>query len=435
MTDTPNTLTVENIPVTSLKPHARNARTHSKEQIRQIARSIETFGWTNPVLADREGGVIAGHGRLEAAKLLNLAEVPVIRIEHMSEAQKRAYRIADNRLAELAGWDHDILAIEFGELLAMDLDFEITDTGFETAEIDLMIAGTGADEPDAAPDEPVPAIDRSVAAVTAKGDLWALGAHRLLCGNALVRADYERLMAGEQARMVFTDPPYNVPVRGHVSGLGAAVHDEFAMASGEMDEAAFIAFLETALGEMARVSLDGALHFVCMDWRHQLELLTAGRRVYTEQKNLCVWAKTNAGMGSLYRSQHELVLLFKKGHAPHINNVELGVHGRYRTNLWTFAGQNGLEADRGEALAIHPTVKPIAMVEEAIRDVSHHGEIVLDGFAGSGTTLLAAESTGRRAFALEIDPHYCDTILKRFRAATGIEPVHVASGLTFGELS
>lgn len=415
-----------------LKPYDRNARTHSKKQIRQIADSIEEFGFTNPVLIDGTGRIIAGHGRVAAAKLLGIDEVPTIRLENMSEVEIRAYVIADNRLAELADWDDEILAIELQALVELDFDVEVT--GFETAEIDLLI--DGLDVPGAIDDgDRIPEVDPSASRVTQAGDLWLLGRHRLLCGDATKRESFERLMAGERAQMVFTDPPYNVPIDGHVCGLGRIRHAEFAMASGEMSEAEFTGFLETVLGHLAAHSADGALHFVCMDWRHVYELLSASRETYGEMKNLCVWAKTNAGMGSLYRSQHELVFVFKNGSAPHVNNVELGRHGRYRTNIWQYAGVNALGAERDDELAMHPTVKPVALVADAIRDCSRRGDIVLDAFGGSGTTLVAAERAGRRGYAIEIDPLYVDVTLERFRATFGEEPVHEASGLTFSELS
>ena len=415
-----------------LKPYDRNARTHSKKQIRQIADSIERFGWTNPVLIDGQDQIVAGHGRVAAAKRLGIKAVPTIRLETMSEVEIRAYVIADNRLAELADWDDEILAIELQALVELDFDVEVT--GFETAEIDLLIDGLDAagaiDDGDR-----IPEVDPSASRVTQAGDLWRLGRHRLLCGDATKRKSFERLMAGERAQMVFTDPPYNVPIDGHVCGLGRIRHAEFAMASGEMSEAEFTGFLETVLGHLAAHSADGALHFVCMDWRHVYELLSASRETYGEMKNLCVWAKTNAGMGSLYRSQHELVFVFKNGSAPHVNNVELGRHGRYRTNVWRYAGVNALGADRDDALAMHPTVKPVALVADAIRDCSRRGDIVLDAFGGSGTTLIAAERAGRRGYAIEIDPLYVDVTLERFRTTFGEEPVHEASGLTFSELS
>jgi len=410
----------------SLKPNPGNARTHSPKQVGQIAASIRAFGFNNPVLVDSEDTIIAGHGRVEAARLLGMECVPTLRLEHLTDAQKRAYIIADNRLAELAGWDDEILAIELQHLLEVDIDFEITDIGFETAEIDLMLSDQAqvAGEPDPADDVSQVESGPSVAAL---GDLWLLGPHRLYCGDALSEVSYLTLMDGEKAQMAFTDPPYNVPIAGHVSGLGKAKHAEFAMASGEMSEAQFTRFLTGALRQLAAASMDGSIHFVCMDWRHLLELMRAGRIAYSELKNLCVWAKDNGGMGSLYRSQHELVAVFKSGAAPHINNIELGKHGRYRTNVWSYPGLSGFQAGRDEKLAMHPTVKPVGLVADAILDCSKRHGIILDPFAGSGTTLIAAQRTGRRCFAMELDPSFVDVALRRFRHVTGIEPVCAAT--------
>lgn len=433
MSDTIRELGVETVPVSTLEPFARNPRTHTKKQIRQIARSIETFGWTNPILIDGAGGVIAGHGRLEAAKLLGIERVPIIRLADMSEAQIRAYVIADNRLAELAGWDDDLLAIELQALTEIDLDFDIEIIGFETAEIDTLIAGLDSSDGDDEADR-LPEIDDSTPPTSQPGDLWLLGQHRLLCADATKAESYTKLMNGDQAQMAFTDPPYNVPIDGHVCGLGAVKHAEFAMAAGEMSESEFTAFLQTVLGHMVAHSGEGAIHFVCMDWRHVYELLGAGRKVYDDLKNICVWNKTNGGMGSLYRSKHELVAVYKSGHAPHINNIELGAHGRYRTNVWDYAGVNSFGAERDAALAMHPTVKPVALVADAIKDCSRRGGIVLDTFAGSGTTLIAAERTARRGYGMELDPKYVDAALARYRDLFGEEAVHAETGLTSSDL-
>lgn len=421
----------ETILVSALRPFANNPRTHSNKQVRQIAESIRAFGWTNPILVDDANGVIAGHGRLEAAKLLGLVEVPTIRLSKMNAAQKRAYVIADNKLAENAGWDADLLRIELGGLLETELDFSIDVIGFETAEIDLLMQDSEtADDLD----DEIPPIDPGPP-TSEPGDLWMLGEHRLYCGDALDAVSYETVLGGERAQAVFTDPPYNVRIDGNVCGNGAVSHDEFVMASGEMSQAEFTAFLSSVFERLATFSIDGSLHFICMDWRHCFELLTAGRSTYSELKNLCVWNKTNGGMGSLYRSKHELVFVFKHGVAPHINNVELGRFGRNRTNVWDYAGVNAFGGARLEDLADHPTVKPVAMVADAILDVTKRGGLVLDPFCGSGSTILAAEKTGRHAAAIELDPKYVDVAIKRFEAATGVQAVHAKYGLPFNEVA
>lgn len=425
-----NPLSITNLSPAELRPSRRNSRTHSPKQIQQIAESIKRFGFNNPVLLDDAGEIIAGHGRVEAARLLELPSVPTVRLSHLSEAEVRAYRIADNRLAELAGWDEELLALEFGELLELDLDFDLSITGFEFGQIDALLSEDGKAED---PLDAAPIVDRQAPPVTRAGDLWRIGPHRLFCGDATELLSYERLLGGEKAQLVFTDPPYNVPIDGHVCGLGSVKHREFAMASGEMSSPEFSRFLEGVFRNLAGSSADGAIQFVCMDWRHMPEILGAGGSAFTELKNLCVWAKTNGGMGSLYRSQHELVFVFKSGSGKHINNVELGRHGRYRTNVWTYAGINSFGAGRDVDLADHPTVKPVALVADAILDCSRPNGIVLDPFAGSGTTLLAAHKTRRRGFGIELDPAYCDVVLKRM-AAAGLEPVEESSGLTFCEL-
>lgn len=424
-------LSIDYIEPGLLKPNARNARTHSAKQIAQIAASIAEFGFTVPVLIDAGNKVIAGHGRLTAAVKLGMTRVPTVRLDHLTPEQLRAYAIADNQLALNAGWDTEMLRLELGELQALDLDFDLTLTGFDWPEIDLLInPAADAGGPDPLDEVPEP----EEVAVTRPGDIWAVGPHRLICGDATSADTYAALMGEDRARMVFSDPPYNVPIAGHVSGLGKIRHREFAMASGEMSRDGFTDFLTTVFGHLAAWSVDGALHYQCMDWRHMSEILAAGEEAYGECKNLCVWTKTNGGMGSLYRSQHELVFVFKAGTAPHINNVELGRHGRYRTNVWPYAGANSFGATRDDDLAMHPTVKPVAMVADAILDASRPKDIVLDAFAGSGTTLVAAHRTKRRGYGIELDPVYCDVILKRLHRVTGIEPVHVATGHTFAEI-
>lgn len=341
----------------------------------------------------------------------------------------RAYRITDNRLAELAGWDPSMLNIEFQDIEVLDSDFDLTLTGFEMGEIDVLL-GLPPDETPETVEDP----DLVVPAVTQLGDLWLIGDHRLICGDARDPDVLKSVMNGDTAQMVFTDPPYNVPISGHVCGQGKVQHREFAMASGEMSEEGFRAFLGTVLGNLASVSTPSAIHYVCMDWRHMEDVSAVGRETYAELKNLCVWAKTNAGMGSFYRSQHELVFVFKCDGGPHINNFGLGEHGRHRSNVWTYAGVNTFRKDRMEDLVAHPTVKPIQMVMDAVLDCSHRGGIVLDAFVGSGTTLLAAARTGRQGYGVEIDPHYVDLTLARLHAETGGTPILDATFETFDEV-
>lgn len=420
--------------ISDLRPRATNPRTHSKKQLEQIAASLLRFGFTNPILIDDDDGIIAGHGRVEAARLIDLTEVPTVRLANMSEADRRAYVIADNKLAENAGWDLDLLGSEFKYLSELDFDLDLSLTGFEFAEIDGLISEASLERE--APD-PADALPKQVSgpAITQPGDIWEIGSHRLICGDALAPETYAALLGVEKAAMIFSDPPYNVPIDGHVSGLGKVRHREFPMASGEMSSEEFTSFLANVFCLLAKHSVDGAIHFQCMDWRHAKEMLAAGAVGYHELKNLCVWAKTNAGMGSLYRSAHELVFLFKSGTAPHVNNVELGKHGRYRTNIWSYAGANGFGASRDQDLAMHPTVKPVALIADAILDCSRRTDIVLDPFCGSGTTLVAAQKTGRRGYGIELDPLYCDTIVRRMRDTYKLEAVLAGDGRIFDEVS
>ncbi len=354
------------------------------------------------------------NGRVLAARGLGFSTVPTIRLSHLSADERRAYVLADNKLAENAGWDLEILAIELQALV--DLDFDVELTGFSLAEIDITIdQGKGVPANDVADRVPEPLGDP----VSQLGDLWILGEHRLLCGDSRAADDIAKLMGDDVADLIFTDPPYNVAIDGNVGGLGSVHHRDFAFASGEMSTDQFTDFLKQTLGNAAAVTKDGAIAFVCMDWRHMRELQDAGLAVFTEVKNLCVWNKTNGGMGTFYRSKHELIFVFKLGTLPHTNSFGLGDTGRYRTNVWDYAGVSSLGADRGETLAMHPTVKPVALVADAIKDCSRRNEIVLDIFGGSGSTLIAAETTGRRARLLEFDPLYCDTTIRRWQAFTG----------------
>jgi DNA modification methylase len=383
-------------------------------------------------LTDDLGGIIAGHGRYQAASVLGLEQVPTVRLSAMSEAEIRAYVIADNRLAENAGWDRALLGLELQYLTELEVDFDATVTGFESPEIDFLI---GELSPAANDNDPADALMEVAAgpAVSRLGDVWKIGKHRLICGDSTKPETYQSLLGDARAQMVFTDPPYNVPISGHVGGLGTIQHREFAMASGEMSQAEFTGFLQCVFSHLATFSVDGSIHFQCMDWRHVPEILAAGNVAYTDLKNICVWAKNNGGMGSLYRSQHEFVFVFKSGTAPHTNNVELGKHGRYRTNVWNYAGVNSFGEDRGD-LSLHPTVKPVAMVADAIRDCSNRKDIILDAFLGSGTTLIAAEKTGRRGYGVEIDPQYCDVTIRRLLTVCGLEAVLEATGQRFAEV-
>ena len=414
-----------------IRPYSRNARLHNDKHVCQIANSITEFDFTNPLLVDEDNVLLAGHGRLLAAKKLGLDSVPCVRIDYLTDAQKRAYRITDNQLTINGDWDRDLLGLELKDL--SDLDFDLDVIGFETAELDVLIQGQSDDlmEYDHADD--MPDVDVGYI-VSQSGDLWRLGQHLIYCGDALKLESFEKLMSdGLLAQMVFADAPYNVPVDGHVCGAGRVHHDEFAMASGEMSREQFIQFLRTAFTNLRDWSVDGSLHYLCMDWRHIIEITAACDDVYTEMKNLCVWNKASGGMGSLYRSKHELIFVYKNGRAPHINNVELGANGRYRTNVWDYPGVNSFGENRDD-LKLLPTVKNVQMVADAIMDVTNRGDVVLDSFLGSGTTLLACERVGRVCRGIEIEPKYVDVAILRWQKLTGKNAVNVGLERTYNEL-
>ncbi|UVO50172.1 site-specific DNA-methyltransferase [Sphingomonas sp. SUN019] len=427
-------LKIEYLPVAALTPDPKNARKHSKKQITLLAANIREFGFTNPLLIDEKQQVIAGHARLEAAASVPLERVPCVKIDGLTNTARMALAIADNKIGDMSTFDLEILSATLADLEMLDFNVELT--GFETAEIDLLLDQSATTSRSSAPDpaDVVEPIDPNAAAVSSVGDLWMLGDHRLLCGDALSAGSFSQLLGNELADLIFSDPPYNVPIDKNVSGLGRVRHREFAMAAGEMSSREFTNFLSTALGLMAKFSRDGSIHYVCMDFRHIGELLEAGGSAYDELKNMCVWVKGSGGMGSLYRSEHELVFVFKKGNAPHINNVQLGKFGRYRTNVWRYPGLNSFGRQRNEELASHPTVKPVSLVADAIRDCSNRGGLVLDAFAGSGTTIIAAERTRRRAAAIELDPLYVDTAVRRWERFTGRAATLNGDGRTFAEV-
>lgn len=429
-------MTVEYLPIHEIVNDKRNPRQHSHRQISEIANSIKAFGFNVPILIDQRNKILAGHGRLLAAQHLSLNEIPCIRLNTLTKAQARAFAIADNKLCENATWNTQLLGEIFVELNALDLDFSLEDTGFTMSEIDLHIEGLNLTQNETDAANKLPDFSDQPA-VSEPGDLWLLGKHRIFCGNALDIQSYACLMQGKQAQLVFTDPPYNVPIVGHVTGKGMVQHREFAMASGEMTDVEFITFLRDTLKLLAANSQQGSIHYICMDWRHVGELMAAGNAIYSELKNICVWVKDNGGMGSLYRSQHELIFVFKHGSAKHQNNIELGKYGRYRTNVWNCPGANSLsrQGQEGNLLALHPTVKPVTLIADAILDCSARGDVVLDCFLGSGSTLLAAERVGRIAYGMELDPIYVDTAIRRWQTYCGDHATHAATGENFNTIA
>lgn len=421
---------IEVVDIATLRPYKNNARTHPKKQVKQIYHSLKRYGWTQPILITEDNEIVCGHGRWEAARLIGLKIVPIIRLSQLTPLQVRAYRLADNKIAQNAGWNNELLAVEHSALI--ELDCAIEDTGFTITEVDSLLADAHEASLRSAggPDDDIPAMPER--AITRPGDIWNFAdRHRLICADSRMLESFRNLLCAETAALIFTDPPYNVPIDGHVCGLGRIRHREFAMGVGEMPTHVFIDFLQRTLGHSAAYSRNGAIAFVCMDWRHLGDIISAGQAVFAELKNICVWNKTNGGMGSFYRSKHEHILVFKVGNAPHTNNFGLGDTGRYRTNVWDYDGVNSFKRSRSDELAMHPTVKPVALVADAIKDCSRRGEIVLDCFAGSGTTLIAAEKTGRRARLIEYDPHYCDVVVRRFQQVTGTSVTLVETGQDF----
>ena len=416
-------------PIGDLKKYPGNPRRHPESQIAGLMKSIRRF-WTNPILIDETGTILAGHGRWEAARRLGMTEVPTITVSGLNDSDKRAVVIADNRLPEQAVWDFDLLRGHFQDLIKLDFDVELT--GFSTGEIDLLIDGSQQSLA-ADPADDLAGLCPEGPAVSRFGDVWALGRHRLVCGDAQHSETYKRLLQGELAEMIVTDPPYNIRIDGHAMGRGKVRHREFAMASGEMSAAAFKAFLNRFILRTISSSREGAIHYIFMDWRHLHELLGAALPLYSEWKNLLVWNKANAGQGSFYRSKHELIAVFKSGTGPHINNFRLGAQGRYRTNVLDYPSVNSFDPARRGDLELHPTVKPVALIADLIRDCSRRNGVILDPFGGSGTTILAAERTGRVARVIELDPLYVDVAIRRWQKITGFPARHAQTRVTFAD--
>jgi DNA modification methylase len=424
---TPNDLRVEMTRIGDLHANPNNARTHNRKSRRAILASIRRFGFLVPIIVDRQNMIVAGNGRYLACVEGGIDEVPVIRADLLTPEDYRAFALAENRVAELSGWDENILAAELNALFESGYEIEVT--GFTTADLDFSL-------PDAKSEklEQVLLPDLAAKAVSRRGDLWRIGPHRLYCGDSRLAESYETLLEGELAAMVFADAPYGVRIAGNVSGLGKVVHREFEMMSGEQTPAELTAFLRACFRNCVRFSQPASIHYQCMDWRHMREMLDAADGVYSELKNVAVWVKPSAGMGTFYRSRHEFIFIFKSGKGKHKNNFGLGDTGRSRSNVWEYQGASGFHKGRKRDLEDHPTIKNTALVADAILDCSDRNDLILDPFSGSATTLLAAHKTGRRGAAIEIDPLYVDTSLRRLADATGLTPVH-ANGRTFDEVA
>jgi DNA modification methylase len=419
-------LRIELYPVNELKTHARRLRKSDPAHVREIANSIRTLGFNVPLLVGKDNIIVDGDARLEAGKLLGLSSVPCIRVDHLDETEQRLLRLAVNRLGEKGTWDLEELEAEFKELVIADAPIEIS--GFGTDEIDQVLLGTNQDGPEIGDLAPLP----DATAIARVGDMFLLGSHYLICGDSTDPAVVKRLMRNDVARIVLTDEPFNVSIGGHVTG---GEHREFVMASGEMTDAQFLDFNQKWMGSVLPYLVDGGILGTFIDWRGLHIAHVAATALDLMPLNLVVWAKTNAGMGSLYRSQHELLPLFKKGQAAHVNNIALGKRGRHRSNLWIYPGASSLGSDARTGLLDHPTVKPTAMLEDALIDLTNRGDIVLDPFLGSGSTLMAAERTGRICCGIELDPLYIDVIIRRYEAATGKASIFVETGEPFAAVA
>jgi DNA modification methylase len=426
-----NSIEIQYLPIGRVTPSPHRARVHNSQQRRKLESVLRRFGQVAPIIVDMDNVIVDGHAIHEGLRELGYDEIAVITVLNRTPAEIRALRLALNRIPQDARWDNEQLRAEFETLLELGFDLDLT--GFDVVEIDMalsidMAGANTVEEEDAEDLEP-----RTAAPVAQPGDVWQLGDHVVGCGDARDAGLLTSLVGNRQAAVVFTDPPYNVRIDGFVSGLGKTHHREFAMAAGEMQPDEFAAFLGDFIVALKAVLADGAILYVCMDWRHIGELTSAARQQELEFKNLCVWVKSNAGMGSFYRSQHELVFVFKHGTGPHRNNFGLGERGRTRSNVWQYRGVNTFGKERMELLGSHPTVKPVTMIADALRDVSRRGDLVVDPFLGSGSTLIAAEDTGRVCVGVEFDPGYVDVAIRRWQKRTGKDAVHAATGELFNK--
>lgn len=404
------------MPTAVLQPAPRRVRKKSLLQTERLIASILEYGFVGAILVQGQH-VVDGHVRHAAMIGLGEELIPTIDVSHLDGAQVEALQISMNRIAETGEWDMPVL-----QEVLIDLDkagFDLTVTGFSKQEADIILMDDEGDEPEILPDM------ADIEPITQFGDMWLLGDHRLVCANSLDPVSYKGLLEGGLATAAFTDMPYNVKIEGNVSGLGKVKHGEFQMASGEMSPAEFDAFMATALGHIADHVIPGGVIFSCMDWRHDTDMVIAARSVGLNLLNKCIWDKGSGGMGGFYRSRYEVVAVFSSKTSPVINNIALGRHGKDRSNCWSYPGANVRGSSAAKALKDHPTPKNVEMVADAILDVTHRGDIVLDPFMGSGTTIMAAEKTGRRAFGIELEPRFVDLAVRRWEMATGKRAVRI----------
>ena len=415
----PSNNNLQMVDIESIILRSKSLRKHSKKQLQKLKNAINKVGYVNSILLDEKYNILAGELRLFAAKELGFTQIPAIILENLTPEEIEAIRILDNRIAEDGEWNFENLKDEIEKLMKFDITFE--DLGFDTVDYDeiFLIKNSGENKVHDTDKEDESWLDVNIPTKVKTGDLWRLGDHFIFCGDSLNDKSFEILMRGELAKIVVTDPPYNCKIKGHVCGLGKTQHEEFAMASGEMTDSEFAEFISKFMQNLVKFSCDGSLSYIFMDWVGVKLLLTQGKKHYSELKNITVWNKGVGGMGAFYRSQHEMVPIFKNGKAKHQNHIQLGKNGRYRTNVWDYSGIRVTNPGSLDLLRLHPTVKPVAMLHDILLDASSKNDVVLDCFGGSGSTLIAAERCKRRARLIEISPRYCDVIIYRWRQETG----------------
>ncbi len=420
-------LQVRSVDIALLEMPAHETRKVTDERVETFVQLIARYGFVQPILV-KGVKLIDGVARLAAARKLRLGQVPAIDVQHLSDAEVRTLRLALNRSQDGAEWDIDELKLEFLELIELEVD--LSDTGFTLAEQDIILLddGDGDERVSEEPEEP------TGDPVSQLGDIWLLGGHRVICGNALEEAVHNALLDGDKAAAVVTDPPYNVAIKGNVSGLGKKVHEEFVMASGELDDTGWQTFLDTLMVRLCASTASGAVLYVLMDWRSTHRVQSAGLAAGLNLINKVIWFKESGGMGSLYRSSYEEIPVFCNGKTPRVNNVALGKYGRDRMNTWVMPGANRRGSSANEMLHLHATPKPVELCVDAILDVTNSGDLVLDAFLGSGTTLIAAEKTGRVCRGIELDPKFVDVSIVRWQEFSGDEAVLEATGESFSQV-
>lgn len=424
---------IQNTPINAIKPNPHNPISYPETKLAKFAQFISKYDAPLVIVIDKDMQIITGYAHWRAAQIAGHTAVPTVKAEHLNKQEIATFMLADQKLLQSAEWEedqlHSIFEILYEYELTCDAEYDISLTGFETAEIDNCLYGVIPDEDSSATENLIQEI-ATKPAISQSGDIWVMGPHRLICGDSNDLQTYARLMHNKQAHLVATDPPYNLKIEGFVSGNGKTRHREFKDGSGEMTSPEYEKFLQTILSHCYQFQHEAALAYIFMDWRHTSELLAAAQSIDLRQINLCVWDKGVGGMGSFYRSQHELVHIFRRGNKQHRNNIMLGKYGRNRSNVWQYPSAN-MSGEGRAMLKNHPTPKPVPMIMDIIKDVTKTGDIVLDPFMGSGTTLIAAEKTGRISYGIEVDPIYVDLALHRWESLTGKKALHATTGKCF----